>query len=32
MLSARERALARERLLYEQLLDGLNLHLESLKR
>ena len=30
--SAGERALARERLLYEQLLDGLNLHLESLKR
>jgi DNA mismatch repair protein MutS len=32
VLSARERALARERLLYEQLLDELNLHLESLKR
>ncbi|WP_242106833.1 DNA mismatch repair protein MutS [Luteimonas aquatica] len=32
VLSARERALARERLLYEQLLDGLNEHLESLKR
>ncbi|MGY0650280.1 DNA mismatch repair protein MutS [Luteimonas sp. A537] len=32
VLSARERALARERLLYEQILDELNLHLESLKR
>src|SRR5690606_33731873 len=32
VLSARERALARERLLYEQLLDELDLHLESLKR
>src|SRR5690606_9731651 len=32
VLSARERALARERLLYEQLLDALNEHLESLKR
>ncbi|MGY1529450.1 DNA mismatch repair protein MutS [Luteimonas sp. A649] len=32
VLSARERALARERLLYEQLLDELNLHLESLRR
>src|SRR3546814_2397933 len=31
-LSARERSLARERLLYEQLLDTLNEHLESLKR
>src|SRR3546814_3259033 len=32
VLSARERSLARERLLYEQLLDTLNEHLESLKR
>ena len=32
VLSARERSLARERLLYEQLLDALNAHLESLKR
>ncbi len=32
VLSARERSLARERLLYEQLLDGLNEDLESLKR
>ncbi len=32
VLSARERSLARERLLYEQLLDALNEHLESLKR
>ncbi|MFC3715259.1 DNA mismatch repair protein MutS [Luteimonas soli] len=32
VLSARERSLARERLLYEQLLDALNKHLESLKR
>ncbi len=32
VLSARERALARERLLYEQLLDALNARLEPLKR
>jgi DNA mismatch repair protein MutS len=32
VLSARERALARERLLYEQLLDSLNERLEPLKR
>ncbi|MBB6598903.1 DNA mismatch repair protein MutS [Luteimonas sp. MC1825] len=32
VLSARERALARERLLYEELLDTLNTDLESLKR
>ena len=32
VLSARERALARERLLYEQLLDALNTRLEPLKR
>src|SRR3546814_8754013 len=32
VLSASERSLARERLLYEQLLDTLNEHLESLKR
>ncbi|MGH8081691.1 MAG: DNA mismatch repair protein MutS [Lysobacter sp.] len=32
VLSARERSLARERLLYEQLLDALNLQLEPLKR
>ena len=32
VLSARERALARERLLYEQLLDALNEGLEPLKR
>ena len=32
VLSARERALARERLLYEQLLDVLGGHLEPLKR
>ncbi len=32
VLSARERALARERLLYEQLLDALNAQLEPLKR
>ena len=32
VLSARERSLARERLLYEQLLDALNEHLESLKQ
>ncbi|MGN7725528.1 DNA mismatch repair protein MutS [Luteimonas sp. 22616] len=32
VLSARERSLARERLLYEGLLDALNEHLESLKR
>ncbi len=32
VLSARERALARERLLYEQLLDALNQRLEPLKR
>src|SRR5690606_25607061 len=32
VLSARERALARERLLYEQLLDVLGEHLEPLKR
>ncbi len=32
MLSARERSLARERLLYEQLLDVLNQCLEPLKR
>ncbi len=31
VLSARERALARERFLYEQLLDELNRHLEPLK-
>ena len=31
VLSARERSLARERFLYEQLLDDLNQHLESLK-
>jgi DNA mismatch repair protein MutS len=32
VLSARERALSRERLLYEQLLDALNERLEPLKR
>ncbi|MBT2748783.1 MULTISPECIES: DNA mismatch repair protein MutS [unclassified Lysobacter] len=32
VLSARERSLARERLLYEQLLDALNERLEALKR
>lgn len=32
VLSARERSLARERLLYEQLLDSLNERLEPLKR
>lgn len=32
VLSARERALSRERLLYEQLLDALNQRLEPLKR
>ncbi|WP_460456285.1 DNA mismatch repair protein MutS [Arenimonas alkanexedens] len=32
VLSARERSLAREKLLYEQLLDALNERLESLKR
>ena len=32
VLGARERALAREKLLYEQLLDALNTDLESLKR
>ncbi|WP_342315187.1 DNA mismatch repair protein MutS [Lysobacter sp. FW306-1B-D06B] len=32
VLSARERSLARERLLYEQLLDALNERLEPLKR
>ncbi|KAF1710031.1 DNA mismatch repair protein MutS [Pseudoxanthomonas kalamensis DSM 18571] len=32
VLSARERALAREKLLYEQLLDALNRQLEPLKR
>ncbi|KLJ01412.1 DNA mismatch repair protein MutS [Luteimonas sp. FCS-9] len=32
VLSARERALARERLLYEQLLDALNASLDSLKQ
>ncbi|WP_208002188.1 DNA mismatch repair protein MutS [Luteimonas yindakuii] len=32
VLSARERALARERLLYEQLLDALNARLEPLRR
>ena len=32
VLSARERSLARERLLYEQLLDELNARLEPLKR
>ncbi|WP_242524972.1 DNA mismatch repair protein MutS [Lysobacter changpingensis] len=32
VLSARERALARERLLYEQLLDALNERLQPLKR
>jgi DNA mismatch repair protein MutS len=32
VLSARERSLARERLLYEQLLDALGQHLEALKR
>lgn len=32
VLSARERALAREKLLYEQLLDALNEDLEGLKR
>jgi DNA mismatch repair protein MutS len=32
VLSARERSLARERLLYEQLLDALNARLEPLKR
>ena len=32
VLSARERSLAREKLLYEQLLDALNEQLESLKR
>ncbi len=31
VLSARERSLARERFLYEQLLDELNQHLDSLK-
>jgi DNA mismatch repair protein MutS len=32
VLSARERSLAREKLLYDGLLDALNEHLESLKR
>ncbi|WP_187775818.1 DNA mismatch repair protein MutS [Luteimonas suaedae] len=32
VLSARERALARERLLYEQLLDALNARLDALKQ
>ncbi|MBC7988108.1 MAG: DNA mismatch repair protein MutS [Luteimonas sp.] len=32
VLSARERSLAREKLLYESLLDGLNEHLEALRR
>ncbi len=32
VLSARERSLSREKLLYEQLLDALNEHLEPLKR
>jgi DNA mismatch repair protein MutS len=32
VLSARERSLARERQLFEELLDALNLHLEALKR
>ncbi len=32
VLSARERSLSREKLLYEQLLDTLNEHLEPLKR
>ena len=32
VLSARERSLAREKLLYEQILDELNVHLEPLKR
>lgn len=32
VLSARERALAREKLLYEELLDALNIELEPLKR
>ncbi|TDK28606.1 DNA mismatch repair protein MutS [Luteimonas aestuarii] len=32
VLSARERSLARERLLYEQLLDAMNARLEPLKR
>ena len=32
VLSARERSLSREKLLYEQLLDTLNHHLEPLKR
>ncbi|TXI49285.1 MAG: DNA mismatch repair protein MutS [Lysobacter sp.] len=32
VLSARERSLAREKLLYEGVLDELNLHLEALKR
>ncbi len=32
VLSARERSLAREKLLYESLLDGLNEHLDALKR
>ncbi|MBW8849547.1 MAG: DNA mismatch repair protein MutS [Xanthomonadales bacterium] len=32
VLSARERALSREKLLYEQVLDELNVHLEPLKR
>jgi len=32
VLSARERSLAREKLLYEQILDELNAHLEPLKR
>ncbi|HMB57510.1 MAG TPA: DNA mismatch repair protein MutS [Arenimonas sp.] len=32
VLSARERSLTRERLLYEQLLDALNMRLESLKQ
>ncbi len=32
VLSARERALSREKVLYEQLLDELNVHLEPLKR
>ncbi len=32
VLSARERALAREKVLYESILDALNLHLEPLKR
>jgi DNA mismatch repair protein MutS len=32
VLSARERSLSREKLLYEQILDELNVHLEPLKR